>query len=518
MQHNISSFVLIAGTVILLSCAHSLRKPADADRFATPRLTTWSKNFYATVSADSFNESNCSAFLSETAELLEHMDWQDAVNATDARDVEGILQALWNGRVALHDKLPLIGQACHKEAKRVFMAVRYLEDYLAETTRAIAPMDPAKIDFQKQPVPLRGSSPRYLVYYRDGRGELDLRPGDLLLTRGVTFLSAMISRLGDASQFSHVVYVGNDPKDGQLKTIESYVGKGVDFYDMDFALKNENARILILRPRDSQLAQASSTKIAQLVRDRITAKRKIKYDYKLDFDDRATLSCAEVSDYAIELGSGGAVRIPEHRSQLTGSLDLLENLGVKPGPTYAPGDMEVDSRFEIIGEFRDLGISRDSRQKDAILSSLVKWMDDHGYELRRNFKARMTLPIWIVRRTFLWPLVKRAFQLPDFSKEVPVRMLRTMSMMNDIGEVMLNVVKQADAEYEKKTGLPMNYHQLVHVLEQFREDDWKLYQNPATRRQSTLHKLFRPDLDEKDRCQRLTASGPRDTIPRECRQ
>lgn len=486
--------------LVVVACSHSWRVPASSgQRFLA--LGPLSKSISSEITSSQLKPENCSRTLSEMTAYLEHYDLADAVKDLSPTEAEVILQNLWSSRVKLHDRLSELAPSCHAEIRKFFVTVRSVEDYVAEVVHKIPSMDPAKIEFQKELVPLKETSPRYMTFYREKGRTFELREGDILLTRGVTFLSAMISRIGEDSQFSHVVMVGKDPKDGQLKTIESYVGAGVNFYDMDYALKNENARIFILRPRDPKVAALSAEKIAQLVRERLNHKNKIKYDYSLDFSDRKTLSCAEVSQYAFEMGSEGKMHIPQYPSRLNPNSDLLKNLGIQGGTTYAPGDLETDPRFELIGEFRDLGIVRDSRQKDAILSSMVHWMDDHGYELRRNIKAKMALPIWLIRRTFLWPLVRRALKIQDFSKEVPVRMLRTMSMMNDIGEVLLNVVKHADHEYEKKNGVPMSYAELMQVLEKFRRDDLTLYEDPKTSKNSTLHKLFRPDSVVKN-CQR----------------
>jgi hypothetical protein len=473
-----------------------MRLPADAEIGKSVSLTSFSSDVLASVSSRSFTAENCASYLREVNARVEGMDWQDAFQQLKS-DIDPVVENLWNIRVTLHDRLPVLAPTCHNEIKRIFVNLRYLEDYLVEVSHNVQSVDLDKIDFQKEKIPMREDSPRYMTFFRNGVSKLDLRAGDIMLTRGVSFLSAMISRLGDPTQFSHVVTVSNDPADGQLKTIESYVGKGVDFYPMDFALKNENARILVLRPREQNIANKSSVQIAKLVRDRLDNKKRIKYDYALDFKDHSTLSCAEVSQYAFELGSDKEMHIPMYQSVLP-ATDLLKNMGVKDGPTYAPGDLETDPRFELIGEFRDLGITRDGRQKDAVLSSMVNWMVKYHYELRRGFKARMTMPIWLIRRTFLWPMLSNylhdKFGVPsDLSKEIPLKMMRTMNMMQDIGEVLLNLVKDADSKYQAKVGEPMSFFQIADMLEKFRKDDLALYSNPRTRKQSTLHKKFSAD-------------------------
>lgn len=488
--------------VLLLGCGHGSGSRGLASSIGVPPrlsghldgdLLEASETILRQVKSDGFNEANCSSYLLNLSREIESIDpgAQDAAKLSE--QAPKLIENLWRIRLAMHERLPEVGRACSTELKNTFRLLRFVEDYLAETSRKITPLDPSKLDFAAQPVPFRDEDPRYLVLKRD-RGSVEFEPGDAMITRGVSFLSAMIARLGNVdSQFSHIVFVAKDPKDGVVKTLESYVGKGVDFYAMDEALKNENARILLLRAKDRGLAARASSDMAGLARSRIDAGNKIKYDYELDFRDHRTMSCAEVSQVAYEMASEGKMRIPEFPSRLEGGQNLLDHLKLAGGETYAPGDLETDSRFELVAEFRDLALTRDSRLKDAILTQMLTWMDYEGYRLVKTGESRMAAgPIWVIRKTFLWPFVKRMLKVEDFSKEVPRPMLSTVMLLNGIGEKLLDYLRSSDQAHEARTGWPMTYQQLYAALDELREKDYALYLDKKTRKQSLFHKLFRP--------------------------
>jgi hypothetical protein len=360
---------------------------------------------------------------------------------------------------------------------------------LMEIAHKVEHKTPAQIAFGKQPIPMKSQFAPYVFRTSQAMKEVKFEAGDMLITRGVSFLSGMIARLGKrATQFSHVVWVHKDPKTGEIKTIESYVGKGVAFYEIDNALKNENARILWLRAKDKNLAARADEKITALVKS-----RHIKYDYSLDFNDPTTMSCAEVSQVAFKMASDQKFKIPYYPNTIAGADSLIKRLKIAKGTTYEPGDMEIDPRFEMMGEFQDLRLTRDSRQKDAIMSALFHWMTDYGYELHDSGKSFMAATvIHDVRRTFLWPLVKKMLHLEDFSTEVPRNMLSTVTLINQLGESLQKELKARDEAFEKAHGMPMTEVDFNKLLENMRKKDYDLYQNKDTRKKAVFHKWFRP--------------------------
>jgi hypothetical protein len=491
------SSLLFSLLLALTSCTLvPLRNPSSAQINPPPLtdLKVASAEILGHVEDYSFPD-NCVPYLTELENEIDSLDIRMLSSSKLIQDAEMISTTSWKIRSTLHRRLPEFQKDCALQVQSTFRQLRFIEDYLLELSRKVTHAGPSEIDFQKQPVPLKEESPPF--YQVRLNSSSDFQSGDLLITRGVSFLSGMIARLGQrATQFSHVVMVYKDPGTDVIKTIESYVGVGVKFYEMDFALKNENARILWLRARDKELAHTAAQKMGTLVSERLKMGQPIKYDYELNFNDPKTMSCAEVSQVAFQMASENQFKIPFYPNEISGAKSIIERLKLVEGETYEPGDMEIDPRFELVGEFQDLRLTRDSRQKDAIMTALFNWMENQNYEFRDNLKSRMAGGvIYHVRRTFMWPLVKKILKLEDFSKEIPKNMLKTVTLVNELGSVMLSDLKSRDLDFEKKYGVPMTYMDFFRALEEMRAQDLKLYQNKKTRKKSKIHKFIRPTLN-----------------------
>jgi len=454
------------------------------------------------VSGASFDSSSCVPFLREletgvralTPSQLRDPDLQSRPGA--------VIDGLWKLQLALHARLPEVDRDCAMEMRNTFRLVRFLVDYLGERMNAVRPQDPTKVDFKKIPVPMLDSPAHYQLLVADPKQPLEFLPGDIMIARGVSYLSALISRIGSVnSQFSHIVFVDRDPATKKPQTIESYVGEGVGFYPMDVALKNENARLLLLRPRDRALAAKAATFMHRKTADAIASGKPIPYDYDFNFDDHSALSCAEVARYAYEEASGGKVIVPAYPSMISVDGDFLKRFQLHAGETFEPADAEVDPRFEIVAEFRDLSLTRDSRMKDVILSEMLRWVNELNYGLMDTGKSKFAGGfVWPARRTFLWPMVRTILGLSDFSRDIPKPVFKSFALLNQVGEGLLKELRKRDVEFEKRTGWAMTYIDLTNELERLRQDDLQVYINPDTRYRSKLHYALRPkDLKVKPR-------------------
>jgi hypothetical protein len=324
-------------------------------------------------------------------------------------------------------------------------------------------------------------------------GNFEFKNGDIMIARGTSFMSAIISRVGDvSSQFSHVILVHVDKANHKVETVESYVGVGVGIYDIETALKNENVRLLLLRARDPELASNAADFMCAKAKAAIAAGHPIPYDYKFDFADHSALSCAEVASYAYEEASAGKVELPFYPSRISENPTFLGRIGMKAGETFTPGDLEADPRFEMAMEWRDLRLTRDARVKDAIMSSMLNWVNDDGYQLRDTGQSSFAgAVVWRARKTFFWPLVQKVLKIQDFSKDIPRNLFQTVVLLNQIGEIFLNHTKEQDKAFEAQTGWPMTYQDLYKSLDDYRVEDLQLYQNKKTRKESEFHFAFR---------------------------
>jgi hypothetical protein len=145
-----------------------------------------------------------------------------------------------------------------------------------------------------------------------------------------------------------------------------------------------------------------------------------------------------------------------------------------------------------MGEFKDLRLTRDSRQKDAVMSVMFRWMNEEGYELKDSFKSKMAGGfVYKMRRTFLWPLVKKILKLSDFSKEIPKNMVKTVALIDQIGGSIFLELKARDEAFEQNHKMPMTSVDLMNELEKIRLEDLKTYSHKKTRQKAIFHRWLR---------------------------
>ena len=298
-----------------------------------------------------------------------------------------------------------------------------------------------------------------------------------MITKGVSFVSSTISEIAHPrSLFSHIVFVHVNKDTKEVETIESYVGKGVGIYPINEALKNENARILVLRAKDADLA----SRAADYMYNKVVALKKqnkfIPYDYELDFSDNSKLSCEEVAYDSFKNASEGKVILPEVMSDITmEDASFLKRIGIKKGSMMVPADMETDSRFEIVLDWTDYRLMRDSWRKDAVLGEMFRWIDEHGFQIHENLTSVAAKAIWSTRYIpGVWDMLAKVSGIPkDFTKDVPSITIATMASLKTIGNIMLPAVKKADEEYYAENGKWMSTEMLRETLEKLRENEPK---------------------------------------------
>ena len=392
-------------------------------------------------------------------------------------DASAVREQSWRTRLQVRARLDAFGDGEIVLVRRLFSTLRALEDALGERERGLPDLDADQEKFEREAArPILDSAPFYDCRLAPGFsvGTMPFRSGDVMLARGPTFLSASVARLGTPpGHYSHLVLLHVGPG-GQVCTLESYHHLGLKTYELDVALRNCNLRLMLLRPRDAALGAASAEALFEVVR---RAKRPIPYDFAQNFDEHSAVSCAEVASWAYELGSGGAVRLPMHPSRVTLEPGFRRQLGLEAERTFEPQDLEVDPRFELLLEWRDLRFTRDARHRDAIASALFDWSTRLGYRFRGSARtwAAMNV-IWPLRHTPLWPLLLK-LGAPPLSPSMPRSLLGTMQQIDEAGHLLLSRLREADRAHVEKTGRPMSPLELQQALEALRP---------------SVHAIFRP--------------------------
>lgn len=264
-----------------------------------------------------------------------------------------------------------------------------------------------------------------------------LRTGDFFMTKGTTFASSVISRIGRIdNQFSHlaVVYIDDGtlfgPQNkGKIYVVESEPDFGLQIVSLDHFFQNDKNRLVHYRlnwvNHSSQLTAPSDVAAAAAhflaakadvrenpfdkndttMKDRLdvvektTGQRKVKrvgYNFGMSMDEENTLFCSQIVSYGLKyacnqpgvkcesfpaLGNNGLNIFPLVQSEIvTQNNGFAKLLDLKISNTFAPADAEVEPRFELISEWRDVSYSAYTRVQDMATTKLFQMMEEGQYE------------------------------------------------------------------------------------------------------------------------------------------
>jgi len=446
------------------------------------------KTHLAKVQNPAYNATTCPAILVDLQKDLQRISWNNFSNKTLNLHAQETMNLSWKLRLAIHQKLNVVGKDCNLLVREVFPLLRDAEDYLSEFAYAASVFHPENVDFQAESIPIYEHTDSETYFLRPDINErnFSLRSGDVLLARGTSFVSAVISKLADnRSSFSHALIWNADPKTGIANSVEAYLDVGVQQFDADYALKNENVRLTVLRPKNAQMGVRAAAFAMQ------AAQQSLPYDYKMNFNDTSALSCVEVVTSAYAKASHGQMRLPLYTSQVAvKDKNFLANLGLQSGPLVAPADLETDPNFELILDWRDNRIIRDSRHKDAILYQTLRWMETLHYQFHDNSRAMIAkYVLQPARDTVLWPLLHKLTGA-NVNSAMPKQTLGLASLMKDVGQVLLTELRERDRIYSAQYNRPMTNEQLRATLEAIRQKDLARYNRGED---SLFHKIFNPN-------------------------
>lgn len=266
-----------------------------------------------------------------------------------------------------------------------------------------------------------------------------LRTGDFFMTKGTTFASSVISRIGRIdNQFSHlaVVYIDDgslfgEKNKGKIYVVESEPDFGLQIVSLDHFFKNDKNRIVHYRLNwvnsDASLTPASDvaavaakylaskadvrentfdkSKTDTTMNDRLdiveklSGVREIKrigYNFGMAMTEENTLFCSQIVSYGLkyacsqpgvkcesfpELGNKGPDIFPLVQSEIvTKNNGFAKLLNLTISKTFAPADAEVEPRFAMLGEWRDVSYSAYTRVQDMATTKLFQLMEEGQYE------------------------------------------------------------------------------------------------------------------------------------------
>ncbi len=394
-----------------------------------------------------------------------------ALRGDGARTIEKLFQIRHHlrARLAEFDQRGEADDRCVSAVRDALRASRVLEDYLSEWHAGYPVDDP------KSPVGAFNGSFPWLQLHPD-HPRLDFRSGDVFLSRGTAFTSAMISRItDDDANFSHLAILYIDEATKKKWMVEAHIEVGSKTATFNEYLFDGKARVVQLRHADPELAHRAAKLIHDKVKKATDFGANICYDFGMDIADRECLFCSEVVSAAFAMASGEAVQVPRFLSSINmKNPDFTRRLGVTATKTFAPADIEIDGRFTVLAEWRDLGKVNRLHEYDAIMTSVLSWMDDHGYVLHDSHRTKLTAKA--LHKVRPWPVFSSVLK-NKFPTNMPRPTLAMVMTLDDIGERLLARLSQANAENREKTGFWLTPGQMQEFLERYRQDDLQRFES-----------------------------------------
>jgi len=243
-------------------------------------------------------------------------------------------------------------------------------------------------------------------YQKDFKGLDSIEAGDLLLSRGEAFTSAVISRIGAVdNQFSHIAIVYEDDgtimgQKGRKYVVESVFNPGLQIIPLEEYMQHAKARWAIFRLSNVKNEGATEgKKIAVEASKWLAWKAKnenICYNFTMNMHDEQCMFCSQSVALAIEHVCAQkdmkCESFPSYQNPLMFSFPLaytsykpdqnplMRMLNMTVRETFAPADVEVDPRLDFVAEYRNLGFIESARMYDMIFTKMFQWMETGEYK------------------------------------------------------------------------------------------------------------------------------------------
>lgn len=427
--------------------------PGSTETMALPSsLAEGVRLFRAGIAAPEFNAETCAPFLEAIYANL----WRAPASHFDLREAKRhtrtLIRSVFEAKLELRQALARIEAdgpvppACVAALRHTMRAALFMSEYLAEHFLPEA----------REERVFAGEEPSLLLNPAHGE-RLELRSGDVLLSRGTAFVSGAIARLGDVDgNFSHVALVYVDPNTKEVFTIEAHIEIGSVVAPLEAYLTDGKSRALVFRYPDALLAADA----ARIMHDRVgraaARKRNIPYDFGMVMDGAgagAELFCSEVASLGYQIASGGRLRLPRYRTVLRMKDDtFLKAISIATDASFAPSDLEIETRFALVAEWRNLAKTQRSRMTDAVITHIYAMMDDKGYRLRNTTGDAIKRDLAYTARRL--PLFS-ALLGERFPRNMPRSTLGMMLALDRTAEALLERLEAANEAQVARTGLAM---------------------------------------------------------------
>ncbi len=214
--------------------------------------------------------------------------------------------------------------------------------------------------------------------------QAQLRPGDVILVRGDSFISATIARSGDyVTNYSHVAMVVQDPK-GNMSVAEALMEQNLKIYSLDQYLSLEKlSRAVILRPKDPKTAIAAALAGYKIIDDDLKAPVKKAFDMLMDPNQNDKIYCYEFVKLAYDTVNIKMPAFPmTFRKALAGN-SFYKGMGSNVEIGAAPDDAFFQPEFDVVAVQRDASKLKSDWAFDIAASALFDFINER-FEYKRS--------------------------------------------------------------------------------------------------------------------------------------
>lgn len=480
MNFNLNKSLILGAATVVLSCCNSVPPKnttelnSDRGPASTKELIDKSQKILNDLNnTQIFNENTCPVFLNKVTDYLYNLPayhfipkTPDEVELFKARGSE-VIDTIFQIRVVLHEKLQdfdkrnVLSKECMLEIREGFQYARYTEEYIldwlhGEKVFTFDAKKPEPILSNKKPA--TWTNPKFAGF--------ELQSGDIMLIRGKSYVSAMIARIADEEgNFSHLAIVGEDSK-GKKYVVEALIQFGVIVTPLEKWRKAEDSRVALYRMPDKFMALKAARVVYERAQAALDRKKGIRYDFAMNDDDYSTWFCSETVRYAYDTASNGQIKIPKFRSTVSKfkNTNYPGSLGVTKPTLFAPYDIEVDPRFDLVAEYRHFPLLRQVRMQDAVLQSVYEWMikKDYTYFWSPKHSAKAYLAK-IVRQVGI-----AADTLPTY---MPMNSIIVNIQFQAVATALEHNLYAKEEEYRKKHGHLPSFKDMLQINEDYRRAD-----------------------------------------------
>lgn len=306
----------------------------------------------------------------------------------------------------------------------------------------------------------------------------NLQPGDVILVRGGSFVSATIARSGDyLSNYSHVAMVVQDPQ-GSLSVAEALMEEGLIVYTLDKYLSLEKlSRAMVLRPKNTQDGKAAALEGFKIIDADLKSPVKKMFDMLMNPDQHDKIYCFELVRMAYLRATNGKINLPTFPMSFKKSLagnSFYRGLGNKLEVGAAPDDVFFQPEFDIVMIQRDVSQLKKDWAFDVAMSSIFEFIKD-SYEYKKNVKTSLIATLAHFLKNDLKIDIKKI--PPGITSEAVELILLHKSIATDLQTHLMQAMNSSPK--------PMAYKDLEQKAKMYLESNKEKYFAPCSTSDNT---------------------------------